>query len=185
MYEGPKENYRAFDAGRDLVPMMVKAGDGYRIHVTGLTHDEKGYPDMSVSAQGKLVQRLMDKIRLNADDILKYEEEGVDGADVVVVTFGITSRTAIPAIEQARAKGLKVGHLRLVVVWPFPEKRIRELAGKVKSIVVPELNMGQIVYEVERCAAGKCGVVSVPHAGGTVHQPKEIFNAIEKSLRGK
>jgi 2-oxoglutarate ferredoxin oxidoreductase subunit alpha len=127
----------------------------------------------------------MDKIRLNADDIVLYKEENVEGADVVVVTYGITSRTAIPAIEQARAKGLKVGHLRLIVAWPFPEKRIRELAGRVKSIVVPELNMGQMVYEVERCAAGKCNVVSVPHAGGTVHQPKEIFAAIEKSLRGK
>jgi 2-oxoglutarate ferredoxin oxidoreductase subunit alpha len=127
----------------------------------------------------------MDKIRLNADDIVLYKEENVEGADVVVVTYGITSRTVIPAIEQARAKGLKVGHLRLIVAWPFPEKRIRELAGRVKSIVVPELNMGQMVYEVERCAAGKCNVVSVPHAGGTVHQPKEIFAAIEKSLRGK
>jgi 2-oxoglutarate ferredoxin oxidoreductase subunit alpha len=185
VYEGPKENYRAFEAGQDLVPMMVKAGDGYRIHVTGLTHDEKGYPNMSVSTQGKLVQRLMDKIRLHADDIIKYEEENIEGADIIVVTYGITSRTAIPAIEQARAKGLKVGHLRLVVVWPFPEKRIRELAGRVRSIVVPELNMGQMVYEVERCAAGKCNIVSVPHAGGTVHQPKDILAAIEKSIQGK
>lgn len=185
MYEGPKENFQLFDAGRDMVPMMVKAGDGYRFHVTGLTHDERGYPNMTVSAQGRLVQRLMDKIRLNADDIIMYKEEDVKDADVVVVTYGITSRTAIPAIEQAKAKGLKVGHLRLVVVWPFPEKRIKELAGSVKSLVVPELNMGQIVYEVERCAAGQCNVVSVPHAGGTVHQPKDILAAIEKSLRGK
>ena len=185
VYEGPKENYLPFEAGRDLVPMMVKAGDGYRIHVTGLTHDEKGYPNMSVSAQGKLVQRLMDKIRLHADDIIKFEEESIEGADIVVVTYGITSRTAIPAIEQARAKGLKIGHLRLIVCWPFPEKRIRELAGRVKSIVVPELNMGQMVYEVERCVAGKCNIVSVPHAGGTVHQPKDILAAIEKSIRGK
>lgn len=122
---------------------------------------------------------------MHAQDIIIYREENCEGADVVIVTYGITSRTAIPAIEQARAKGLKVGHLRLVVVWPFPEKRIRELAGRVKSIVVPELNMGQIVYEVERCAAGKCNVVCVPHAGGTVHQPKDIYAAIEKSLRGR
>ena len=134
---------------------------------------------------GRLVQRLVDKVRVNADNIIMYKEEDIEGADVVVVTYGITSRTAIPAIEQAKAKGLKVGHLRLVVVWPFPEKRIRELAGKVKSIVVPELNMGQMVYEVERCAAGKCNVVCVPHAGGTVHQPKDILAAIEKSIRGK
>jgi 2-oxoglutarate ferredoxin oxidoreductase subunit alpha len=185
MYEGPKENFHPFEAGRDLVPLMVKAGDGYRIHVTGLTHDERGYPDMSVSAQGRLVRRLLDKIRLHADEIIMFHEQDVEGADVVVVTYGITSRTAIPAIEQARAKGMKVGHLRLVVVWPFPERRFRELASRVKAFVVPELNMGQMVYEVERCVAGKSRVVSVPHAGGTVHQPKDIYAAIEKSLRGK
>jgi len=185
MYGGPKEGYQPFEAGRDLVPLMVKAGDGYRIHVTGLTHDERGYPNMSVGAQAKLVQRLVDKIRLHADEIVQFQEHDVDDADVVVVTYGITSRTAIPAIEQARAKGMKVGHLRLVVVWPFPEKRIRALADRVKAFVVPEINLGQMVYEVERCAAGKSKVILVPHGGGTVHQPKDIYTAIEKSLRGK
>jgi len=184
MYEGPRENFLPFETGKDLVPLMVKAGDGYRIHVTGLTHDERGYPDMTVGTQAKLVRRLVDKIHAHADEIIRVEEQNMDDAEIVVVTYGITSRTAIPAIEQARAKGMKVGHLRLVVVWPFPEKRIRELAGRVKAFVVPELNLGQMVYEVERCAAGKSNVVSVPHAGGTVHQPKDIYAAIEKSLRG-
>ena len=184
MYEGPRENYLPFETGNDLVPMMVKAGDGYRIHVTGLTHDEKGYPDMSVGMQATLVRRLVDKIRLFADDIVRVEEQDIEDAEIVVVTYGITSRTAIPAIEQARAKGMKVGHLRLVVVWPFPEKRIRALAGRVKAFVVPELNLGQMVYEVERCVAGKAKVISVPHAGGTVHQPRDIYTAIEKSVRG-
>jgi 2-oxoglutarate ferredoxin oxidoreductase subunit alpha len=184
MYEGPRENFLPFETGKDLVPLMVKAGDGYRIHVTGLTHDERGYPEMSVNAQAKLVRRLVDKINLHADEIVRVKEENMEDAEVVVVTYGITSRTAIPAIEQARAKGMKVGHLRLVVVWPFAEKRIRELAGRVKAFVVPELNLGQMVYEVERCAAGKSKVVSVPHAGGSVHQPKDIYAAIEKSLRG-
>jgi 2-oxoglutarate ferredoxin oxidoreductase subunit alpha len=184
MYEGPRENFLPFETGKDLVPLMVKAGDGYRIHVTGLTHDERGYPDMSVGTQAKLVRRLVDKIHLHADEIAHVEEQNIEDAEIVVVTYGITSRTAIPAIEQARANGMKVGHLRLVVVWPFPEKRIRELAGRLKAFVVPELNLGQMVYEVERCAAGQSKVVSVPHAGGTVHQPKEIYAAIEKSLRG-
>jgi 2-oxoglutarate ferredoxin oxidoreductase subunit alpha len=184
MYEGPRENFLPFETGKDLVPLMVKAGDGYRIHVTGLTHDERGYPDMTVGTQAKLVRRLVDKIHAHADEIVRVEEQNMEDAEIVVVTYGITSRTAIPAIEQARAKGMRVGHLRLVVVWPFPEKRIRELAGRVKAFVVPELNLGQMVYEVERCAAGKSNVVSVPHAGGTVHQPKDIYAAIEKSLRG-
>jgi 2-oxoglutarate ferredoxin oxidoreductase subunit alpha len=183
-YEGPKEDYRPYEAERDLVPMMVKAGEGYRIHVTGLTHDERGYPDMSVNAQGKLVRRLVDKIRVNAERIIEFKEDKVEGADVVVVTYGITSRTAVPAIDQARKEGLKVGHLRLVTVWPFPERKIAELAGKVKAFVVPELNLGQMVFEVERCSGGKAAVHLVPHAGGTVHQPKEIYAAIRKSVKG-
>ena len=128
-YQGPKEEYLPYQADGELVPSIVKAGDGYRIHVTGLTHDERGYPSMTVTAQERLVRRLVNKVRLNADKIIEYKEERVQGADIVVVTYGITSRVAIPAIEQARKEGLKVGHLRLVVVWPFPEKRIRELAG--------------------------------------------------------
>ncbi|HEY6951280.1 MAG TPA: 2-oxoacid:acceptor oxidoreductase subunit alpha [Bacteroidota bacterium] len=183
-YEGPKEEYHPFEPERDLVPLMVKAGDGFRIHVTGLTHDEQGYPNMTVNTQGKLVRRLVDKLKVNADRIIEYKEDMVEGADVVVVTYGISSRTAVPAIDQARKEGLKVGHLRLVTVWPFPERRIRELAERVKAFVVPELNLGQLVLEVERCAGRKAGVHLVPHAGGTVHQPKEIYSAIRKSVKG-
>jgi 2-oxoglutarate ferredoxin oxidoreductase subunit alpha len=162
---------------------MVKAGDGYRVHVTGLTHDERGYPNMTVLAHEKLVSRLVNKIRLNANRIVEYQENLVEGADIVVVSYGITSRTAIPAIEQARKEGLKVGHLRLIVVWPFPEQRIRELAHDVGAFVVPELNYGQMVLEVERNSFGRASVISVPHAGGTVHNPKDIYNAILKASK--
>jgi 2-oxoglutarate ferredoxin oxidoreductase subunit alpha len=177
-YSGPKDEFLLYRANGDLVPPMVKAGDGYNIHVTGLTHDEHGYPSMTLAAQDKLIPRLLNKIKQNSDSIIEYEEDGVDGADIVVVTYGITSRTAIPAIEQARQEGLKVGHLRLIVVWPFPEKRIRELATRVKGFVVPEINLGQMVLEVERCAAGKTGVCLVPHSGGSVHNPRDIYKAI-------
>jgi len=183
-YEGTMEDYLPFKPDSDLVPPIVKAGDGYHIHVTGLTHDERGYPVMTAVAQEKLVRRLVDKIRLNADKIVEYKEDKVEGAEVVVVTYGITSRVAIPAIEQARKEGIKVGHLRLIVAWPFPEKRIREIAGKVKAFVVPEINYGQMVLEVERHAAGKAQVKLVPHGGGSVHNPKDIYNAIKKSLEG-
>ena len=179
-YNGPKENYLAYKANDDMVPSIVKAGEGYNIHVTGLTHDERGYPSMTVATQEQLVHRLVNKIRMNADKIVEYKEEQVEGADVVVVTYGITSRTAIPAIEQARKEGIKVGHLRLVVVWPFPEKRIKELAEKTKAFVVPEINYGQMVLEVERAVAGKCAVELVPHGGGTVHNPKDIYNVIKR-----
>lgn len=182
IYDGAKEDYLPYAVNGEAVPKMVKAGDGYRIHVTGLTHDEHGYPSMTVSAQGKLVHRLVDKIKANAAKIIEVEEDGIENADVVVVTYGITSRVAIPAIQQARGEGLKIGHLRLVVVWPFPEQRIRELASRVKGFVVPEINYGQIVYEVERCAAGSARVELVPHGGGSVHQPKDIYNTIRRIL---
>jgi 2-oxoglutarate ferredoxin oxidoreductase subunit alpha len=177
-YEGSKGQYLPYQANGELVPPMVKAGDGYRLHVTGLTHDERGYPSMTVTAQEKLIRRLVDKVRLNAEKIIEYQEDQVEGADVVVMTYGITSRVAIPAIERARKEGVKVGHLRLVVVWPFPEKRINRLAEKIRGFVVPEINYGQIVYEVERCSAGMAPVKLVPHGGGTVHNPTDIYNAI-------
>ncbi len=183
-YRGAADAYEPFRAGGDMVPPMVRAGDGYRIHVTGLTHDERGYPAMTVTAQERLVRRLNDKIRLNTDAIAAYDEDQVDGADVVVVTYGITSRTALPAIEQARKEGMKVGHLRLIVVWPFPEKQIRALAHRVRAIVVPELNLGQVVLEVERCVYGAVPVTLVGHTGGTVHQPVEIYEAIINSVKG-
>ncbi len=179
-YDGPKESFLPYHANGNMVPPMVKAGDGYNIHVTGLTHDEHGYPSMTLATQEHLIPRLINKIKLNADKIADYREDQVEGADIVVVTFGITSRTAIPAIEQARKEGMKVGHLRLVVVWPFPENYMRALASKIKGFVVPELNQGQIVLEVERCASGKVPVTLVPHVGGTVHNPKDIYNAIKK-----
>ncbi|MGB5815096.1 MAG: 2-oxoacid:acceptor oxidoreductase subunit alpha, partial [Thermoanaerobaculia bacterium] len=139
------EEFWPYDLNGGELPEFARAGDGYRFHTTGLTHDEKGYPDMSVECQEASVRRLVEKIRNNAEDIVRFEEEGIDGADVVVVSFGITARVARMAIEMARNEGIKVGFMRLIVLWPFPEKRIRELAGKVKAFVVPEINYGQMV----------------------------------------
>jgi 2-oxoglutarate ferredoxin oxidoreductase subunit alpha len=184
LHTGPRDGFLLYQAGEDLVPSMVTAGDGYRIHVTGLTHDDRGYPDMTVAAQEKKVRRLVDKIRLNARAIADYREDQVEGAEVVVVSYGISSRTAIPAIEMARRDGIKVGHLRLVVVWPFPEFRVRELAERVRGFVVTELNLGQMVLEVDRSAAGRAAVSLVGHAGGTVHNPRDIYKAITKMAKG-
>ncbi|MFC1572092.1 2-oxoacid:acceptor oxidoreductase subunit alpha [Candidatus Eisenbacteria bacterium] len=176
-------NYMPYVPEKDLVPAMVAAGNGYRIHITGLTHDERGYPAVVAPVQAKTVPRLIEKIRQNAGDIVRFEEDGVEDAEVVIVSYGITSRVALMATEMAREKGVKVGFFRLIVAWPFPEARIRELAGKVKGFVVPEINLGQMVYEVERCAAGKAKTVLVPHAGGAVHDPAAILSGIEEALR--
>jgi 2-oxoglutarate/2-oxoacid ferredoxin oxidoreductase subunit alpha len=179
----PPGEYLPFKPGEDMVPDMFKAGDGYRLHVTGLTHDFRGYPAMNAVIQEQLVHRLVDKIRLNEPKIRRYEETDVEDADVVIVTYGITSRVAIEAIAVARKKGIKVGMLRLVVVWPFPEPRILELASQGKAMVVAEMNYGQVFFEVERSARGKAPVVLAGHGGGTVHNIEDIVTKIEEAHR--
>ena len=179
----PVEEYLPYQTNGDMVPEMAHAGEGYKFHMTGLTHDERGYPNMTPQMQHKLVTRLQKKIRDAEDRISLFEEQGTENADVIVVSYGITSRVAQRAIDMARARGLKVGKLRLITVWPFPEKKIRELARHTKAFVVPELNLGQMVREVERCAGGKARTLLVPHAGGSVHHPEDILAAIQEALR--
>ena len=162
------------------VSPMVKAGDGYRIHVTGLTHDERGYPAMNAEANQWNVARLMDKINANRGDIIQVEKEKLRGADVVVVSYGISARTSLWPIEQARKEGLKVGYLRLITVWPFPEDLISKLADKVGAFIVPEINMGQITREVERCVKGKARVIGVHKPGGDILDPRDVLEAIRK-----
>ncbi len=175
--------YRPYDVGADRVPEMTKAGDGHRIHVTGLTHDERGWPCMTPKQQDKLIRRLSGKIRDNADALTDIREEGCEDADVVVVSYGITSRVASAAVLRARAAGLKVGHARLVVTWPFPAARIAALASKCKAMVVPELNLGQMVHEVRLAVNGRIPVLLVDHAGGTVHDPQVILDRIQEAAR--
>src|SRR6202158_44505 len=164
-----KSSFQLFaPCGEEQAPEMAKAGDGYKVHVTGLTHDERGYPDMTPAMQDTLVKRLVNKIRDNAPKICLTEEHDIEGADVVVISYGITSRVAQRAVDLGRAEGIKVGSLRLITAWPFPEHIIRALAPKVKGLVVPEINLGQMVREVERGAGGNCRVAHVGHAGGTV-----------------
>ena len=177
----PPGQYLPYKPKEDMVPDMFKAGEGYRLHVTGLTHDFRGYPDMTPGTQEVLVHRLVNKIRLNAPKIWRYEEIDVADADVVVVAYGITSRVATEAIARAREQGLKVGMLRLVVVWPFPEQRIAELAGQGKALVVAEMNYGQVFYEVDRCARGRAPVVLAGHGGGTVHNIDDIIAKIKEA----
>ena len=177
------EEYLPYRADGDLVPPMAVAGEGYRFHVTGLTHDEKGYPAMTAEAQDKLVRRLVDKIRLNRKDIIRCEEIAVDDAEIVVCAYGITARIARLAVEQARENGIRAGLLRFITVWPFPEERIGELAHQVKAFVVPELNYGQVFFEVERCAAGRARTTLLPHMGGSVHHPETILEAIEEAAQ--
>jgi 2-oxoglutarate ferredoxin oxidoreductase subunit alpha len=176
-------DFHAFEPREDMAPDMVKAGDGYRFHVTGLTHDERGYPSMTIATQDRTVRRLVDKLKPLANGRAICDTADLEDADVVVVSYGITSRVAQRAIELARQQGIRAGKFRIISAWPFPEQRIAELAARVKAFVVPELNLGQMVREVERAAAGKARVIPVTHAGGTVHDPLAILKQIVEAAR--
>jgi len=184
-YDGKINEYLPFRPGEDLVPRMAKAGDGHKLYITGLIHDERGYPIKNEEYKSTYTKRLVDKIRLNKDKIIELREEETDDAEVVVVSYGISSRVAVKGIEKAREKGIKVGSLRLITVWPFPDAKIAELAKTVKAIGEPEINYGQIVFEVERCSYGEANVVLVPHGGGGVHNPDDMFDAIEYASKEK
>ncbi len=179
----PPGEYVPFKPDSDLVPPMACAGEGYRVHVTGLTHDERGYPDMSDEAHDRLVRRLSEKILRYPGEYTFYEEVGLDDAEVAVVSYGISARVAHGALALARAKGIRAGMLRLITAWPFPDERVRALADQVRGIVVVELNLGQMSREVERSTRGKVPLRGVFHAGGRIHTPEEVLAGIEEVAR--
>jgi 2-oxoglutarate/2-oxoacid ferredoxin oxidoreductase subunit alpha len=176
-------DYLPYEPGPDMVPEMAHAGEGYRFHITGLTHDERGYPSMTVETQDRLVRRLSRKLDPLAGPEALFEAAGLEDAEVVVVSYGITSRVARRALQLAREEGINAGKFRLITAWPFPESHIEKLAGRVRAFVVPELNLGQMVREVERSARGRARVLSVTHAGGGVHRPEEILEAIREAVQ--
>jgi len=167
-----------YEVGQDLVPAMAHAGEGYKVHMTGLTHDERGYPALTAAKHNELVHRLVDKVRLNAGDIERYDEYELADAETVIIAFGCTSRSARQAARQARARGSRCGLLRLVSIWPFPEQRIRDLLaqGTVQRFIVPEVNLGQLRREVERLT--QLPIVRINHAGGAMPTPDQILEAI-------
>jgi 2-oxoglutarate ferredoxin oxidoreductase subunit alpha len=167
--------------GKDFVSPMAIAGEGYRYHVTGLTHDELGYPAMNADASEWNIKRLVNKIRAHRHEIIQIEERNIEDAEVVVVSYGISARTSLWPIEQARKEGIRVGYLRLITVWPFPEERIRQLATSIRAFVVPEINIGQMMREVERCTAGRARVFGVHRLGGDILEPDKVLNAIREA----
>jgi 2-oxoglutarate ferredoxin oxidoreductase subunit alpha len=177
---GRKDRFLLYKPGENGVAPMPAAGEGYNVHVTGLTHDEKGYPVMSVEAQQEMMTRLKRKILDNRDDIIMTEGHHLEDADIVLVSYGISARTSMAAMQQAREMGLKVGFLRLITVWPFAEAQIRALADRVKGFVTVEINLGQIHLEVLRAAAGKVPCHLVGHAGGTIISPEQVINKIRE-----
>ena len=148
------EGYQPYAVGEDLVPDVARFGDGYRIHVTGLLHDETGFPSGSPVVTEQLIHRLHEKINRVGEEIIHTEEAFMEDAEYAVVSYGGTARTAYEAVRAARANGIKVGFLRLKTIWPFADAAVGRLADRVKSILVAELNYGQLVGEVTRAAHG-------------------------------
>jgi 2-oxoglutarate ferredoxin oxidoreductase subunit alpha len=161
---------------KSKVPDFPTFGTGYHIYVTGLTHNEKGFPATDKQKDHeKLVKRITEKITDDIDKLTMIEKMNLDDADIVFITYGASARPAETAMEMARAKGKKVGLLRLKIVWPFPEKIVNKLAKQVDKIIVPEMNLGQIYHPIKEAACGLCEVVCAPKIGGEMHLPQELL----------
>ena len=178
--KGSKKDFLSYQPDEDMIPPMAAAGEGYNVFVTGLTHDNKGYPVITPEAQEVLVKRLCDKILLNEEKIRDVEEFKTKDAKVLVISYGITSRSAKGAVNLARDKGIKAGLLRLKTIWPFPTPLIKELSKKVDAIVVAEINNGQIIKEIREAVSKDIPIVLSGKLGGAVHTPKEILAKIEE-----
>ena len=179
-----KEKYHPFRTGYThptKVPEMDKFGDHYYTYLTGLTHDWKAYPSTDdPKTHINLVKRFYEKISESREDIITYEAKFIDDAEIIVVSYGITSRTALMAVEKARRKGLKIGYLRLITIWPFPHDIIVEFSRSIKKFIVIEMNLGQIYHKVKEHARGNCDVDRLNRIGGEIPTPKDIL----KKIRG-
>jgi 2-oxoglutarate ferredoxin oxidoreductase subunit alpha len=180
--KGRKDRFKPFRPGPNGIAPMPAAGDGYNIHVTGLTHDEKGYPVMTAEAHEEMMLRLTTKIQRNLDDIICTDGYRLEDAEIVIVSYGVSARTSLAAVELARSAGIKAGLLRLVTVWPFPDRQLKELAQEVKGFVTVEINLGQIHREVERCAGSRIPAFLVGHAGGTIIRPEAVFTVLQEAF---
>lgn len=176
----PPDQYLPFGDTPTGVPPMANFGEGYRYHVTGLYHDPRGLPKDSPEVVDSVIRRLMRKIELGAPDILKHEEVLLDDAVLGIVAYGSSARSAKAAIRLARARGIKVGLLRPLTIWPFIEGPVADLAKQVRHIIVPEMNLGQLVLEVERVVRGRCPVHRVNRVTGEPIPPDEILAKIEE-----
>lgn len=179
MPEKTDDIYLPYDAPDNGTAPMPSFGEGFKIHVTGLTHDKRGYPSTDdPEVHTKLVTRLCNKVLDKRNEMSIIESEYVDDAEVIVLSYGIPSRSALTAVKQARDKGLKVGYIKLGLVWPFPAEKLLELTKTAKRIIIPELNLGQIYYEVDRVLGKHAKVELLSKIGGALHTPSEILDKI-------
>ncbi|MBI4301500.1 MAG: 2-oxoacid:acceptor oxidoreductase subunit alpha [Chloroflexi bacterium] len=175
----PPEWYFPYDEAAGLVPPLVSFGEGYRYHVTGLYHDIAGFPTQREDEIEPWFERLFEKIEANREDIIQVDEEAMEDAEVALVAYGAPVRSARHALRLAREEGKAVGLIKLLTLWPFPEARIAKLGHQVKKIIVPEMNRGQMVLEVQRVVAGRRPVIGVNRVGGQMVSPYQILELLE------
>lgn len=176
------EDFKAYATDESLVPAMPAFGSGYRWHVTGLVHDETGFPKGTPAATLAAANRQRAKLENNLDDIVQVENYRMEDADFAVVAFGGAARTAYETVDMARAEGLKLGLVRPVTIWPFAEAQMKELAGMVKGILVHELNCGQYVHEVERAVNGKVPVSLYAKYDNEPATPAQLLEEVKKAM---
>jgi len=176
--EEGRQSFKPYLAGEDLVPPWMNYGEGARYHVTGLDHDETGFPSLTAANMEYLHRRLVDKVERNKKEILLYENYRTDDAEVLVVAYGSTARSAKRAVNEAREKGVKAGLFRPVTLYPIAEEEIAAAAGKARRVVVPEMNLGQYVLEVERILGKGIPIARVNLVNGEPITPASILSAI-------
>jgi len=179
-------DFRAYEVPEgDIVPLMPGFGDGYRYNITGLIHDDTGFPTNSNIVAGKLCERLMKKIEDNADDIAQYEITDAENCDVLVLTYGGTARTVTAARKAAPDSGFRMGMFRCVTIWPFPEEALRACVrdNNIKHVIVAELNYGQIALEAERILKNDAKVWHIGKIDGDILYPNEILNKISEVIK--
>ena len=174
------EQYKPYDAKFGDVPPLAAFGSGYRFHVTGLNKAEDGFPTTKASLVQAEEERQVRKVDANVDDIVKFEEYLLDDAEVAIVAFGSTSRSARFAVNEARKQGIKAGLFRIKTFWPFPDKQLKALSSKVKAFITPEMNLGMCTVEVQRCAEGKAPVHGIFRVDGEPINPGQILDKIKE-----
>jgi 2-oxoglutarate ferredoxin oxidoreductase subunit alpha len=177
--EVPPEWYKAYENEPGDVPPLVPFGEGYRYHITGLFHDEHGYPTQRLDEIQPWINRVFGKIERGLSEILDSEADPyLDQAEVVVIAYGAAARSAHRAVELARSRGVRASLLKLRTLWPFPEEMVEGATDRIHRVVVPEMNRGQLVLEIER-VVGRRKVVRVNRADGQMIEPQAILEAIE------
>jgi len=176
----PPEQYKPYDTSFGDVPPLAAFGTDYRFHVTGLNKLPDGFPTTKAEYVQAEEERQIRKVDANVDDIVQFEEYCLDDAEIVVVAFGSTSRSARYAINIAREQGIKAGMFRIKTIWPFPDKQIKALAGKVKAFITPEMNLGMCTLEIQRCAEGKAPVHGIFRVDGEPINPDQILEKIKE-----